>query len=167
MVLTLYIEERNTSKSKDKIKFITDLYSEKYTDYHGDFVCCKMTLEHIHSTFDFVKTVRKSIGDRFDTMVFFQIPNGKWVFEGLGFWDIYYEHCSYFSTGSLNKLFSMCGFDVLEVSTEYDDQYLATKQCLLKINGKSIDALNICRNGKMVEEFTPALKKDLIIGMRN
>jgi methyltransferase family protein/C-methyltransferase-like protein len=158
-----YIEERNTSKSKDKIKFITDLYSEKYTDYHGDFVCCKMTLEHIHSTFDFVKTVRKSIGDRFDTMVFFQIPNGKWVFEGLGFWDIYYEHCSYFSTGSLNTLFSMCGFDVLEVSTEYDDQYLAIEAMPSKNPiGKSIDALNDSAHMvKLVEEFTSSIKKRL------
>ena len=158
-----YIEERNTSNSKEKIKFITDLYSEKYTDYHGDFVCCKMTLEHIHNTYEFVKTVRKSIGDRFDTMVFFQIPNGKWVFEGLGFWDIYYEHCSYFSTGSLNTLFSKCGFDVLEVTSEYDDQYLAieAKPSKNKI-GKNIDELDDSDEIiKLVKEFTSAIKTRL------
>jgi hypothetical protein len=150
-----YIEERNKSKSKDKIKFITDLYSEKYTHYHGDFVCCKMTLEHIHNTFNFVKTVRKSIGDRFDTMVFFQIPNGKWVFEGLGFWDIYYEHCSYFSTGSLNTLFSKCGFDVLDISTEYDNQYLAIEAKPAKNDiGNSIEAFNDTNEIiNLVEEF--------------
>ena len=33
-------------------------------------------------------------------------------------------HCSYFSSGSLARLFARCGFDVLDVWTEYDGQYL-------------------------------------------
>jgi hypothetical protein len=42
----------------------------------------------------------------------------------LAFWDIYYEHCSYFGPGSLARLFRGCGFDVLELTKDYDDQYL-------------------------------------------
>jgi hypothetical protein len=40
------------------------------------------------------------------------------------FWDIYYEHCSYFSIGSLARLFRRAGFDVLDLGREYGDQYL-------------------------------------------
>ncbi len=40
------------------------------------------------------------------------------------FWDIYYEHCSYFSPGSLSRLFRQSGFDVVELERCYDDQYL-------------------------------------------
>jgi hypothetical protein len=40
------------------------------------------------------------------------------------FWDIYYEHCSYFSLGSLARLFRRCGFDVVDLWRDYDDQYL-------------------------------------------
>ncbi len=119
-----YIPERNTSDAKDRVTFITDFYSEKYTGYQADFVCCKMTLEHIQDTAEFVLMVRRSIGDRYNTTVFFQIPDVTRVLKDVGFWDIYYEHCSYFSPGSLGRLFRKCGFDVINLATEYGDQYL-------------------------------------------
>ncbi|HTX98912.1 MAG TPA: class I SAM-dependent methyltransferase [Bacteroidota bacterium] len=119
-----YISERNTSPARDRMTFIKDLYSEKYTSYHGDFVCCKMTLEHIHNVAEFMSTVRRSIGDRRETIVFFQIPDMKRILEEDAFWDIYYEHCSYFTQGSLARLFRRTGFDVVDLGTEYDGQYL-------------------------------------------
>ena len=106
------------------LTFIDDFYGEQYTGYHADFVCCKMTLEHIPDTANFMRTVRRSIGDRLDTTVFFQIPNGAYVLRDLAFWDIYYEHCTYFTPASLRYLFEDNGFDVLGMATEYDDQYL-------------------------------------------
>ncbi len=119
-----YISDRNTSSAKDRMTFITDLYSEKYSHYHGDFVCCKMTLEHILDTAEFMRTVRRSIGERLDTIVFFQIPDVTRILHERAFWDVYYEHCSYFSQGSLARLFRTCGFDVVDLGTEYDGQYL-------------------------------------------
>lgn len=119
-----YISERNQSPAKDRITFIKDFYSEKYAHYQGDFVCCKMTLEHIPDTANFVRVVRRSVGDRLDTVIFFQIPEVRRVLRDMGFWDIYYEHCSYFSRGSLARLFRHCGFDVMDLWTDYDDQYL-------------------------------------------
>ncbi len=119
-----YVEGRAGKEDSRQLRFIKDFYSEKYTSYHGDFVCCKMTLEHIHAAGDFISTVRRSIGDRSDTIVFFQIPETTRILRDCAFEDIYYEHCSYFSPGSLGKLFRRAGFDVLDIATEYDDQYL-------------------------------------------
>jgi hypothetical protein len=42
----------------------------------------------------------------------------------VAFWDIYYEHCSYFSNSSLTHLFRQTGFQVMDFWTDYDDQYL-------------------------------------------
>jgi len=119
-----YVGGRDESQAQDRITFIKDFYSEKYTDYHGDFVCCKMTLEHIQHTSDFVSTIRRSLGNRSNTIVFFQVPDATRVLRELAFWDIYYEHCSYFSLGSLSRLFRRCGFDIVNLAREYDDQYL-------------------------------------------
>jgi SAM-dependent methyltransferase len=119
-----YREDRNVSEAAKNVEFITDFYSEKYTDYKADFVCCKMTLEHIHPTHDFMGTVRRSIGDRPDTIVFFQIPEATRILKEVAFEDIYYEHCSYFTPGSLARLFRRSGFKVISLETEYGDQYL-------------------------------------------
>jgi SAM-dependent methyltransferase len=119
-----YREERVSGQAARQVRFIKDFYSEQYAYYTADFVCCKMTLEHIHPTAQFIGTVRRAIGDRPDTLVFFQIPEVTRILRDCAFEDIYYEHCSYFSPGSLARLFRRCGFDVLDLETEYADQYL-------------------------------------------
>ena len=108
----------------DQLTFVADFYGEKYADTQGDFVCCKMTLEHIPKVGEFVETVRRSVGDNPETVVFFQIPNARYVLCDVAFWDIYYEHCSYFTKGSLARLFRRSGFDIIDLWTAYDDQYL-------------------------------------------
>ena len=119
-----YDETRINHEAKERITFIPDFYGEKYKHYHGDFVCCKMTLEHIPATAEFLETVRRSIGNNLQTTVFFQIPNAGYVLQDVAFWDIYYEHCSYFTEPSLTTLFQNKRFEVLDVFSDYDDQYL-------------------------------------------
>jgi SAM-dependent methyltransferase len=119
-----YVDERDHSKVKDRITFIKDFYSEKYTHHKGDFVCCKMTLEHIRNTGDFVGMVRRSVGDRTDAVVFFQVPDSVRILRDAAFWDIYYEHCSYFSLGSLARLFKRSDFRVCDLWSDYDGQYI-------------------------------------------
>ncbi|MCB1270166.1 MAG: methyltransferase domain-containing protein [Microthrixaceae bacterium] len=116
--------DRLTSEAASRIEWITDRYSEKYSDLSADAVVCRHTLEHISDVGDFMRMVRASIGDRLDTVVLFELPDVKRVLEEVAFWDVYYEHCSYFSAGSLARLFRATGFEVLEVGLEYDDQYL-------------------------------------------
>ncbi len=118
------VKERIDSSITDRITVIADYYSEKYSEYVGDLIMCRHTLEHIYDTNQFMTTIRNSIKDRKDTGVFFEIPDGKRVVRDMAFEDIYYEHCSYFSPGSAARLFSETGFDVFGLALEYDDQYL-------------------------------------------
>ena len=118
-----YEPERYPSDFANQLTFITDYYSEKYADYTAEFICCKMTLEHISDTYNFVNVVRRSIGEN-NSIVFFQIPNADYVLDDIAFWDVYYEHCSYFTKDSLAYLFQRADFNVLERWTDYDDQYL-------------------------------------------
>lgn len=119
-----YVEGNSEAAAHNRITFVKDYYSEKYADQKGDIVVCKMTLEHIQKTSDFVGMVRRSLGDRLDTIVFFQVPDVTRILRELAFWDIYYEHCSYFGLVSLSRLFRDSGFEILRVSREYGDQYL-------------------------------------------
>jgi 2-polyprenyl-3-methyl-5-hydroxy-6-metoxy-1,4-benzoquinol methylase len=112
------------SSQSDRIEFISDYYSEKYAHYLGDMICCRMTLEHIPETAQLVQSLRRSIGPRGDTIVFFQVPDVTRIIRSCAFEDIYYEHCSYFSPGSLARLFRSCGFDILDLKLVYGEQYI-------------------------------------------
>jgi SAM-dependent methyltransferase len=119
-----FIPERLYTPVASQLEFIQDLYSEEYTHLTADVVCCRHTLEHISPTSAFMRTVRRTIGDRPETLLLFELPDVHRVLREAAFWDIYYEHCSYFTTGSLARLFRRHNFDVLELDLEYDGQYI-------------------------------------------
>lgn len=116
--------ERLTSPALPRIRFIRDFYGPAYAELQADYICCRHTLEHIQPVRDFVALVRQTAGARHDVAVLFELPDMERVLRERAFWDIYYEHCSYFTAGSLAGLFRRCGFEVLRLYTAYDDQYL-------------------------------------------
>ena len=116
--------ERVDSPVADQLTWIADFYGPDYAHLAADAVVCRHTLEHIPDVGDFMRLVRRSIGDRTDTIVLFELPDVARVLDEIAFWDVYYEHCSYFTLGSLARLFRATGFEVLHLDVEYDDQYL-------------------------------------------
>ena len=119
-----YSEGRVPIPDGIEIAFVQDFFSKKYSGIEADFVCCLMTLEHIHETGRFVRMVRDTIRAGGQTVVCFQVPDVSRILAEGAFWDIFYEHCSYFSAGSLGQLFRRCGFDVMDLRRGFDSQYL-------------------------------------------
>lgn len=116
--------ERLSADARSRIQLIPELYSEEHSRLQADVIVCRHTLEHIQPTREFLDIVRRSIGNRPDVQVCFELPDVRIVLEETRFWDIYYEHCSYFSAGSLARLFREAHFDVVNLWRAYDDQYL-------------------------------------------
>jgi hypothetical protein len=112
------------TKPNPNVSFIKEFYSEEHGKLKADCICCRHTLEHIHGTNEFMRTIRKSIGTREDVVLFFEIPSIVRILKIQAFWDIFYEHCTYMSPGSLARLFRLNGFEVLDMYLEYDEQYL-------------------------------------------
>ena len=118
-----YRHDRLDTPLLEKLEFHQELYTEKHTHLKADMVCCRHTLEHIHPTLEFMKMVRSAIGDQ-DSVVFFEVPDIVRELRDGAFWDMYYEHTSYFAPGSLSRVFRLAGFDVERAWLEYADQYL-------------------------------------------
>ena len=68
--------------------------------------------------------VRRVIGTREDTLVFLEVPDMTRVLRERAFWDVYYEHCTYFTAGSLARVFRATGFEIVELVRDFADQYL-------------------------------------------
>jgi len=119
-----YVPHRNPAGAESRIEFIQDFYSEEYAHLKADVICCRHTLEHIAPTWEFMRTLRRTIGDQRDTLIFFEVPDVMRVLREGAFWDIYYEHCSYLTAGSLARLFRASGFEIDDLYLDYDGQYL-------------------------------------------
>jgi hypothetical protein len=57
--------------------------------------------------------------------VFLQVPNAVRILRDIALEDIYYEHCSYFSPGSLARACEQAGLTPTRLETTYGEQYTA------------------------------------------
>jgi len=108
---------------EQNVRFVREFFTEDTRETAPDLLCCKMTLEHIGQTHRFLATVR-SVANREDSVIFFQVPDVDRILKEGAFWDVYYEHCSYHSATSLKTLFVGTGFGVQKIWTGYGGQYL-------------------------------------------
>jgi len=103
---------------------LREFFTEPAPGLTGDLICCRHTLEHIQAVGEFVDLIRRSADQTPGSTVFFEVPDTARILKEGAFWDVYYEHCSYFTLGSLGRLFRRAGFNLLSLRTGYDDQYL-------------------------------------------
>mgnify|MGYP001093605601 CR=1 FL=1 len=104
--------------------FVQDYYDQRYAGFPADFILSRHVLEHIPQPGAFLRMLRAVIGERQETVVFFEVPNVLYTLHDLGIWDLIYEHCSYFSASSLAEAFRCSGFEVLETRQTFGGQFL-------------------------------------------
>jgi SAM-dependent methyltransferase len=116
--------ERLTGAAAARVRLVRDRFDERWGPLDADLVACRHTLEHIAGVGAFLRLVRRALGDRAGAAVFFEVPDVRRVLAETAFWDVYYEHTSYFSLGALVRVFRASGFRVLRVERAYAAQYL-------------------------------------------
>ncbi len=116
--------ERVPDDVSGRAQWVRGFFPADLPELVADAVVCRHTLEHISPVADFMRQVRTAIGERRETVVLFELPGTQHVLDEAWFWDTYYEHCSYFTAGSLARLMRRTGFEVLDVRPAYDGQYL-------------------------------------------
>jgi SAM-dependent methyltransferase len=113
---------RLTSPAVARLAFRREFWRGEPEPLRADLVCCRHTLEHLPEPRAFLEQVRAALAP--GCVLFLEVPDVARVLEEGAFWDLYYEHCSYFSLGSLARLLRRCGFDLLRLAAEYGGQYL-------------------------------------------
>jgi hypothetical protein len=104
-----------------------------------------MVLERVAEPARFVRLLRRAVHQQQQGRLFLQVPDLVRTLRRFAFWEIHYEHCSYFSPGTLQRLLSAQGFTVGHMWTELDGQ-------LLMANARAgFDASAAVYAGKLLE----------------
>lgn len=86
-------------------------------------VVCRHVLEHIPDPISFLSAIRKTIGNR-PCVMYFEVPNAKWLLESDSIWDVIYEHVTYWTPPALSHALRRAGFTPTNVQTGFNDQFL-------------------------------------------
>jgi hypothetical protein len=119
-----FIPERLPGAGGREITFRREFFDPARIGIKPDFVVCRHTLEHVPEVGKLIADIATVIDGRADVGIFFETPDVRRVLAEGAFWDIFYEHCSYFTLGSHARLFRRAGLDVTRLYLAYDDQYI-------------------------------------------
>lgn len=106
------------------LEFLFEPYGPQHHSIEAAAVVCRHTLEHLPRVAELVELVRAHLGSHPERCAFFELPDTERILREGAFWDVYYEHCSYFSRASLRYLFESQGFAVDRLELVYGGQYL-------------------------------------------
>lgn len=81
-------------------------FDESQKGIAADIIVMRHTLEHIPQPFSFLHTIAKA--NDFKGHLFVEVPAFDWIVKKNAFWDIFYEHCNYFTEESLQCMFHHC-----------------------------------------------------------
>jgi hypothetical protein len=112
-------DEPPVSKS---ISVQTEPYGRAQGELNPDLVCMRHVLEHVAEPTDFLRDVRSTMRD--GVPIYVEVPNVLYTLRDGGVWDLVYEHCSYFSTSSLQSVLQLSGFEVTQVREAFSGQFL-------------------------------------------
>lgn len=86
-------------------------------------VVSRHVIEHVPAPMAFLAELREALGDATGTAVFLETPTISWILERGVFWDLFYEHCSYFDTRTLAWAAEAAGLAVESVEEAFGGQY--------------------------------------------
>lgn len=105
-----------------EISFVQDYWREQ-PGWEADLVVCRHALEHLPQPGTLLAGLRRAIGER-STALYFEVPDARFTLDGLGIWDLIYEHCGYFTPYSLAAVFRRAGFALDSIESAFGGQFL-------------------------------------------
>jgi 2-polyprenyl-3-methyl-5-hydroxy-6-metoxy-1,4-benzoquinol methylase len=84
-------------------RIIKKYFSNEFSDIDAGVIIMRHTLEHIPNPFSFIHTIARA--NNYKGYLFVEVPTFDWIVKKKAFWDIFYEHCNYFTELSLSAMF--------------------------------------------------------------
>ncbi|MGE0057536.1 MAG: class I SAM-dependent methyltransferase [Dehalococcoidia bacterium] len=103
------------------VEYIRDFFGADHFSHHADFIYSRHVLEETKAVGDAVSLLRRAVGSNREPVVFCEVADVRKMLIDLALWDFSYAQCSYFSAGSLSRLFRRNAFDVFDLRRRRDD----------------------------------------------
>jgi len=107
-----------------KLSFMKDWYGPDDVHLTADLVLTRHLLEHVPNVAEFTGWLLDSTAATPGGALFTEVPDTRRVLREGAFWDVYYEHCSYFTVGSLARMLRSAGLHIEHLELAYNGQYL-------------------------------------------
>ncbi len=133
-----------------RLQFETCYYDETCCHISADVLICRHVIEHIPDPLQFLRTLRRALASSPRTRAFFETPSLEWIMRNNVVWDIYYEHCSYFTVDTITLALERSGFKVECIKHTFEEQYLWVEATIS-------DAVSLCT--------LPAIEPDSLLSL--
>lgn len=118
------LADSDAADGDSRVQIIAEEFSERLVALQADALVCRHTLEHVPQVHAFLSLLRRWASAAPNRVLLFELPDGERVFAERAFWDVYYEHCNYFTGQTLRFAFEAAGFHVSRIERVYGGQYL-------------------------------------------
>lgn len=126
----------------DNPHIVKDYFSNQYANLSADIIVLRHVLEHIQYPLDFLHIIGEAVN--YQAKIYIEVPILDWIIEQKAFWDIFYEHCNYFTLESLGSMFNQAEQGLL-----FNGQYMYLIADLNDLR-KKVPASS---NTKLISEF--------------
>lgn len=109
--------------SGGKVRFYQRYVRASDIRSHFDVVICRHVVEHVQPIGEFLSGLREIHAAAGDPVTVIETPCFEWIAENGCFWDVFSEHCNYFTLPCLAYLCERAGFKVCRHSTVFGGQY--------------------------------------------
>lgn len=106
-----------------RLTFRRDYWGPDIVDVQANVVICRHVIEHVPDPIVLLNAVRLALSDSREGRLFLETHSLEWIIENRVFWDLFYEHCSYFTKRALSIAFSRAGFYVDSIDEVFGNQY--------------------------------------------
>lgn len=122
-----YPTDRPAELAGGRARVVRDVFRPAPGTLTADLVVCRQVLEHVAAPRRFLEDVRAALEPGARPGVVFEVPNTLDTLARTSLWDVIYEHRTYFTAGSLTRMFEAAGFEVTGAVRTYADQYVAVE----------------------------------------
>jgi hypothetical protein len=104
------------------ITYYKSYYPDKNIILHPNMIINRHVIEHIPSPITFLKSLRETLD--INNYLFLETPDFNWILKNNSIFDFFYEHCNYWLPISISNALTLSGYQVIDITSGYEDQYL-------------------------------------------